>query len=114
MTSKKQRPQKGELRDGMSLRDAAAALGVSKSELHRWTQLAALPAAEFERRLSDQNARKGAGAPMVSAKSILADGPVPARGRVERALSALRALDDDELRLVLKSVAAERARSGNR
>jgi hypothetical protein len=96
----------------MSLRDAAAALGMSKSELHRWTQLATLPAAEFERRLSAQTARIGAGGPRVSAQSILADGPVPTRGRVERALSALRALDDDELLLVLESVAAER--SGNR
>ncbi|HRC37708.1 MAG TPA: hypothetical protein PK420_06530 [Rubrivivax sp.] len=83
MTARKPRPRLGsEIEAGMSVRDMAAAIGVAPSELHRWMMLARLPDAEFQRRLTalnDANRR-------ASAAAILAmDGPVPARGRVQRA-----------------------------
>lgn len=42
----------------MSLRDAAAALGVSKSELHRWQKLAAIPEADFDALLVENRGHK--------------------------------------------------------
>ncbi len=52
---KRQRPHYGDhaaLRPGASIRDAAAVLGISKTELAAWCKLAAIPEADFERHLA--------------------------------------------------------------
>jgi hypothetical protein len=56
MTKRKTRPAAGDyaaLERGASLRDAAAVLGVSKTEIGYWSALAAMPETDFERRLTD-------------------------------------------------------------
>jgi hypothetical protein len=52
MNKRKPRPAKGEFRESMSIRDYAAALGMSKTELHRAMKLATIPKEEFERLLT--------------------------------------------------------------
>ena len=83
MTARKTRPAYGTpVTASMSVRDIAAALGISTAELCRWKAMADLGDAEFERRLAAHN-HEGRRA---SAASILAmSEPVPARGRVQRA-----------------------------
>lgn len=85
MTLRKGRPElNAPVRDGMSLRDMAAALGVNKTELHRWCKLAELSEDVFESRLAEcLHGKRHA-----SAKAILE--PVPARGRVQRAVALVR------------------------
>ena len=95
MSARKTRPAFGALVEvGMSLRDQAAAIGVSKSELQRWRRLAELPEEEFERRLKQQLPHLPEYD--VGASSILRNGPVPARGRVARAQALVRAMSTDE------------------
>ena len=93
MSRKKERPVPGTLpAAGMSLRDMAAALGISKSELHRWGQLAALPEEVFEARLAEAHEGKR----VCSATGLLRDA-VPARGRVQRALALVANMPPAEL-----------------
>lgn len=76
----------------------AYALGMSKSELHRWKQLAELSAADFEARLARQlDDLRDDRRSLVTASSVLADStPVPAPGRVQRAASIVRVMTPDE------------------
>lgn len=95
MSARKARPAKGDQwHPDMSIRDTAAALGVSKSELQRWKDLGAMPAEEFDRRLKEQipNSAKH----RITAASILRGAPVPSRGRVERAKSLFTAMNATE------------------
>ncbi len=94
MTARKIRPERGtSITADMSVRDIAAALGMSTAEICRWKQLAAIPDAEFEARLSFHNA---AGV-LPTSTTMLRGGPVPARGRVERAQGIVGAMTGDEL-----------------
>jgi hypothetical protein len=94
MSARKSRPKHGTpISTGMSVRDQAAALGVSKTELGRWKALAAIPEAEFERRLAVHRAESS----LPSSASMLAmTAPVPARGRVQRATAIYRAMTHAE------------------
>ena len=94
VTARTTRPAYGTpITASMSVRDIAAALGVSTAELCRWKAMADLGNAEFERRLAAHNA-EGRHA---SAASILAmNGPVPARGRVQRAAAIYRTMTPGE------------------
>ncbi len=95
MSARKQRPTRGTaVTSEMSMRDKAAALGVSTAELHRWISLSELPEGEFERRLAEA---RSTGA--VKTSTILTmTAPVPARGRVERAQAIVKSMNDDERR----------------
>jgi hypothetical protein len=53
MNKRKQRPAKGEFLEVMSIRDWAAALGMTKSEVHRCMKMATIPKDEFERILRE-------------------------------------------------------------
>lgn len=98
MSRRKTRPTHGSaVTADMSLRDTAAALGVSVAELSRWKALATLRADEFERRLRlAQDACIGRGR-LVTAEAVLRAGtPVPARGRVQRALAIVSRMSPQE------------------
>lgn len=90
-TKRKIRPAHGTpVTAEMSQRDIAAALGVSTAEMHRWKKLADIPAVEFQRRLS-------ACEKVPTTTAILAmSEPVPARGRVARAIGIIRNMTDSE------------------
>jgi hypothetical protein len=95
MTARKTRPQKGALvTPDMSVRDVAAALGVSKSELQRWRALGELPTEVFERRLAEQ--LQHGDKHRVTAASILRGERVPPRGRVERAMGLFTTMNETE------------------
>jgi hypothetical protein len=101
MSKKKTRPKHGEPIPGnASLRDAAAALGISTTELFEWKKVSELPEDEFEARLASQVKRLGAGTQSsVSARTINRNAPVISRGRVERALSLYRNMTAEERRV---------------
>ena len=93
MTARKTRPEHGtQVTPGMSIRDTAAALGISKAELCRWQRLAEVPQADFEAQVAAHH-NEGV---RLTASSIVARHeerlgiPVPARGRVERAIALCR------------------------
>ena len=106
MTARKQRPAFGtKVVAGMSYRDIAAAQGMTKSELQRWVNLGALPEDEFEQRLAAHMV--GTRWKRPTAASILAmKTPVPARGRVERALALVRAMTPAEFEEFTAQVSA--------
>lgn len=110
MTAKKERPRRGaEITPGMSERDVAAALGISTGELNRWKRLGAIPEDEFESRIARCVARDSE----VTASAILREGaPVPARGRVQRALSLWRGMDAAARSAFLERVLAEDFEAG--
>lgn len=88
MSARKTRPAiRTPVTADMSRRDMAAAIGVSTAELHRWGALAALPEAEFERRMA---AHKDAGKLPTATSIISMNQPAPARGRVQRATAIYR------------------------
>jgi hypothetical protein len=89
MSKRKKRPAFGDLvSPDVSLRDAAAALGISKSELHRFVQLGALEESVFEARLAHYLGSLDLMHVRLDATKMLRDPSelVPARGRVKRAL----------------------------
>lgn len=102
MSARKVRPEPGAaVGPDMSIRDAAAALGVSRPELCRWRALARIPADEFERRLAvlRETDRRA------TTSTILAMlAPVPARGQVKRALGIYRNMTPAERGQFLESV----------
>lgn len=69
MSKRKLRPAKGEFRDAMSIRDWAAALDMSKTELHRAMKLATIPKEEFELLLKV----RPNGQPIRSTRALLAE-----------------------------------------
>lgn len=72
MSKRKVRPAFGTPVDpGTSIRDAAAALGVSKTELSRWTRLAQVPEADFEAILASAMAPPGRRGAMLTAQRII-------------------------------------------
>jgi len=92
LSRKKTRPEfRARVHAGMSQRDIAAALGLSTAEMHRYKRLAEVPKEVFERRMAESFA---AGI-KPSAQSLAA--PVPARGRVDRALALMRGMSDSEI-----------------
>lgn len=84
----------------MSLRDTAAALGISKSELHRWKQLADIPEDDFENRMTEVHASGH----RLSASAVLQ--PVPARGRVQRALALWRGMTDEQRQVFMALISS--------
>jgi len=98
VSKRKNRPKRGELvTDDMSMRDKASALGISTGQMYRWMRLSQIPRDEFEARLARQTEKWANGGARVTTESILRGAPVPARGRVERALGLIRAMTDSEL-----------------
>lgn len=95
MTARKTRPALGaDVSLDMSERDTAAALGVSKAEINRWKRLAAVPVEVFESRLTEALSR---GHPVTASMLLRSpEEPAPARGRVERALEAVRGMTTGE------------------
>lgn len=92
MTARKQRPARGTpVTAGMSTRDIAAAIGLSTGELYRWMGLAKLPEGVFEDRLQ----ASFAAGKRPTAASLTAE-PVPAPGRVDRAMAIYRRMTPDE------------------
>ena len=91
MTAKKSRPAFGTpVIDGMSLRDIAAALGMSTSRLCDWKRLAEVPENQFEGCVAAGHR---------TARTIIenaAGAPVPVRGRVERAQGLYRSMSPAE------------------
>ena len=83
MSARNTRPNRGDLvTPDMSMRDIASALGISLPEMCRWKALARIPEDEFESRLAAHHLHDQ----RLTASSVVAmSGPVPARGRVERA-----------------------------
>jgi len=99
MNAPKVRPRLGTpVTADMSVRDIAAALGVSKTELGRWCDLGRIPEDEFERRIAQERALGGS----ITASAIL--GGVPARGRVTRALSMFRGMSVKERAAFLSGI----------
>ncbi len=71
MSARKIRPAHGTpVAADMSMRDKAAALGITTAEISRWTRLAQVPTAEFESILqAHQTAPRGA--PRLTAQRII-------------------------------------------
>lgn len=94
MSARKLRPKLHDpVREDMSLRDIASALGASTAELHRWQALAAIPQDQFEARLRHV---QDAGERVSAARIIGMSTPVPARGRVQRALAIVKSMSPGE------------------
>mgnify|MGYP000845510369 CR=1 FL=1 len=73
MRAKKQRPQRGGvLPSDPSIRDFAAQLGMSKTDIHRWMDLAKIPPYDFERLLSESRDKMSKTGRIFSARTILA------------------------------------------
>ena len=95
MSVRKARPAFGApVTAGMSLRDIAAALGVSTAQISLWKRLAAIPKREFEERLARLDQRREQTGRRFGTEALL--GPVPARGRVLRALALFDGMTSDE------------------
>jgi hypothetical protein len=100
MNAPKVRPRLGTpVTADMSVRDIAAALGVSKTELGRWCDLGRIPEDEFERRIA-QEAR-----PRWFHNCIRDLGRCPGAGRVTRALSMFRGMSVKERAAFLSGIA---------
>jgi hypothetical protein len=112
MSKRKARPERGtRVTEAMSQRDMCAALGTTTAFLNRCKRLADIPEAEFEERLARQSECWAAGGPKVTTESLLRGAPVPARGRVQRALAMVRGMTPAELReylVELRRLAVER------
>lgn len=110
MSAKKIRPAFGaDITSDMSRRDQAAALGISVAELCRWVALAKLESDEFESRLAAGRDDLATGrCKTLSSTTILRprDVPVPARGRVERALELWRGMSAGERAELLEALPA--------
>ena len=90
MTARKMRPRVGDdVVPGMSVRDMAAALGVSKAEVCRWKKLADISEDDFDGRLAKL---RGSPRGCTTGAILSLEQPVPARGRVERAKEAWRGM----------------------
>ena len=105
MSARKTRPALGTtVAAGMSQRDIAAALGTTTAWLNRCMRLAAIPKDQFEDRLALNDAAITKGSEAAYRFLAARDTPVPARGRVARALAIYRTMNDNEREVFLAQI----------
>ncbi len=105
MSARKTRPKQGTpVVQGMSQRDIAAALGTSTAWLNRCMRLASIPRAQFEERIGRDDLPIGCGDEGIYRFLAMDETPVPARGRVERAVAIFRSMNHKERDIFLAQI----------